>query len=59
MANTLAMTYPLARALQVYTLGEPQGVVKKYVDWMKSEAGQKVVDTSGYVRLPAQARPKP
>jgi len=59
VANTLAKTYPIARSLQVYTLGEPQGAVKKYVDWMMSDAGQKVVEASGYVPLPAAARVKP
>ena len=59
VANTLANTYPIARSLQVYTLGEPQGAVKKYIDWMMSGAGQKVVETSGYVPLPAEARAKP
>ena len=59
VANTLAKTYPIARSLQVYTLGEPQGAVKKYIDWMLSDAGQKVVEASGYVPLPAEARAKP
>ncbi len=59
VANTLAKTYPIARSLQVYTLGEPQGAVKKYIDWMMSDAGQKVVEASGYVPLPADARTKP
>jgi phosphate transport system substrate-binding protein len=59
VANTLAKTYPIARSLQVYTLGEPQGAVKKYIDWMMSDAGQKVVEATGYVPLPAEARVKP
>jgi phosphate transport system substrate-binding protein len=59
VANTLAKTYPIARSLQVYTLGEPQGGVKKYVDWMMSDAGQKVVEATGYVPLPADLRTKP
>src|ERR1039458_6225203 len=59
VANTLAKTYPIARSLQVYTLGEPQGAIKKYIDWMLSDAGQKVVEASGYVPLPAEARAKP
>ncbi len=59
VANTLAKTYPIARSLQVYTLGEPQGAVKKYIDWMMSDAGQKVVEASGYVPLAAQARIRP
>ncbi len=59
VANTLAKTYPIARSLQVYTLSEPHGAVKKYIDWMMSDAGQKVVEASGYVPLPAEARRKP
>jgi phosphate transport system substrate-binding protein len=55
MENTLKKTYPIARSLQVYTLGEPQGAVKAYIDWMMSPAGQKIVETSGYVPLPAKA----
>src|ERR1017187_8127815 len=59
VANTLAKTYPIARSLQVYPLGEPQGAVKTYIDWMLSDAGQKVVEASGYVPLRAEARAKP
>jgi phosphate transport system substrate-binding protein len=59
VANTLAKTYPIARSLQVYTLGVPQGAVKAYVDWIMSDAGQKVVEATGYVPLPAEARSKP
>jgi phosphate transport system substrate-binding protein len=51
--NTIAKTYPLARSLQVYTLGEPQGAVKTYVDWMLSNAGQKILQDNGYVPLAA------
>lgn len=53
VANTIAKTYPLARSLQVYTLGEPQGAVKKYVEWMLSNAGQKILQDNGYVPLAA------
>jgi len=50
--NVLNKHYPLARSLQVYTLGEPQGELKKYIDWILSDAGQKVVEESGYVPMP-------
>ncbi len=50
--NTLNHTYPIARPLFMYTLGEPVGQVKKYLDWIHSEAGQKIVTQSGYVPLP-------
>ncbi len=59
VANTLAKTYPLARSLQLYTLGEPRGAVKAYLDWILSDAGQRVVEASGYVPLPEAARVKP
>jgi phosphate transport system substrate-binding protein len=59
VTTTLAKTYPLARSLQVYTLGEPQGAAKAYIDWILSDAGQRIVETSGYVPLPAASRVKP
>jgi phosphate transport system substrate-binding protein len=52
-------TYPLARSLHLYTLGEPQGAVKRYIDWILSDAGQKVVEESGYVPIPPDQRTKP
>lgn len=52
VANTLDKAYPLARSLQLYTLGEPGGEVKKYIDWILSPPGQKVVEESGYVPVP-------
>ena len=57
--NTLNKTYPISRSLLVYTLGEPKGPVKLYIDWMLSDAGQKVVEASGYVPVPAAARVAP
>ena len=59
VANTLSKAYPIARSLQVYTLGEPDGAVKKYINWMMSDAGQKVVEATGYVGLPPDQRAKP
>jgi phosphate transport system substrate-binding protein len=52
-------TYPMARSLHLYTLGEPQGAVKQYIDWILSDAGQKVVEDSGYVPVPPDQRAKP
>ena len=49
MANAQNGSYPITRPLQIYTLGEPQGEVKKYLDWIKSPAGQSVVLELGYV----------
>jgi len=47
--NTVLKAYPLARSLQVYTLGEPQGAVKEYIDWILSPAGQRILEENGYV----------
>ena len=52
-------TYPLARSLHLYTLGEPQGAVKDYIDWILSDAGQKVVEDSGYVPVPPGGTAQP
>ena len=56
--NTLNHTYPIARPLFMYSLGEPSAPVKKYIDWVLSPTGQKIVTQSGYVPLPrAGAQP--
>jgi phosphate transport system substrate-binding protein len=44
-------TYALARPLFMYTLGEPQGAVAAYLEWIKSPAGQKIVSDNGFVPL--------
>jgi phosphate transport system substrate-binding protein len=57
--NATNKSYPLARSLHLYTLGEPTGPVKSYIDWILSDAGQKIVQDSGYVPIPAAERTKP
>jgi phosphate transport system substrate-binding protein len=52
--NTLNKTYVIARPLFLYTIGEPTGEVKKYIDWIQGPAGQKIVEESGYVPVPAK-----
>ena len=46
-------TYPLARSLNMYTLGEPDGETRKYLDWILSPAGQKILEEEGYVPVAA------
>lgn len=41
-------SYPIARPLFMYTNGEPQGEIKKYLDWIMSDAGQCLVAKEGY-----------
>jgi phosphate transport system substrate-binding protein len=49
--TALNKRYPIARPLLVYTLGEPSGELKKYIDWILTDAGQRIVEQSGYVPL--------
>jgi len=55
VANALSKDYAIARSLHLYTLGEPTGAVKDYVDWILSPAGQAIVEESGYVPLTPSA----
>lgn len=43
--------YPLARYLYMYTRNKPTGAIKKYIDWILSEEGQKLVKQAGYFPL--------
>lgn len=52
IASTLDKSYPIARPMFMYTAGEPADHVKRYLDWIVSDAGQKLVETTGYVPLP-------
>jgi phosphate transport system substrate-binding protein len=51
IATVLDKSYPIARPMFMYTPGEPAPHVKKYLDWIHSDAGQAVVEHSGYVPL--------
>jgi phosphate transport system substrate-binding protein len=53
VANALNKSYPLARSLLLYTLGEPEGATRSYIDWILSPAGQKIVEESGFVPVMA------
>jgi len=45
--------YPVARALYCYTNGEPSGMVKEYLDWIKGAEGQAIVKELGFVPIAA------
>lgn len=45
-------TYPIARPLYMYTPGVPTEHTQKYLDWIHSDEGQKIVEESGYVPIP-------
>jgi phosphate transport system substrate-binding protein len=42
-------SYPISRALHMYTDGEPSGTIKEYLDYVKSDAGQAIVKELGFV----------
>ena len=51
LENVLAKSYPIARPLYMYSLGEPMGEVKAYLDWILSAEGQQIVQQLGFVPL--------
>lgn len=54
--TTLDGTYPIARPLYMYSLGTPSEQLKKYLSWLLSEEGQKVVVETGYIPLTEEQR---
>jgi phosphate transport system substrate-binding protein len=44
-------TYPIARPLYMYTSGEPTGAIKEFLDWIRSDDGQRIVEELGFVPL--------
>jgi phosphate transport system substrate-binding protein len=49
--TVLDSSYPISRPLFMYTIGEPQGETAKYLDWIKSDDGQRVLLNKGYPPL--------
>ncbi len=44
-------SYPLSRGLYMYSNGKADGAKKAYLDWILSDAGQKLVADQGFVPL--------
>jgi phosphate transport system substrate-binding protein len=53
--NVVNGTYPISRPLYIYTNGEPQDVVKMFIDYVLSEAGQKIVFETDFIPIRKQA----
>ena len=49
IANVLAGTYPISRALNMYTNGEPTGVSLEFLKYIDSTEGQAIVEDEGFV----------
>lgn len=43
--------YPISRYLHFYTLNQPIGPVKDFIDWVLSPAGQRIIKNNGFVSL--------
>ena len=48
MENIKSGNYPVSRFLFMYVKNKPTGVLKQYIDWTLSDAGQKIVGEVGY-----------
>ncbi|WP_373048864.1 phosphate ABC transporter substrate-binding protein [Vulgatibacter sp.] len=59
LENVTSGKYPISRSLFMYTAGEPTGAVKAYIDYAKSDAGQKIASEVGYYPLPKKAAAAP
>ena len=55
VANVQKKTYPLSRPLFAYTNGEPQGIVRLFLDFTLSPRGQKQFMETGFVPIPVGA----
>jgi phosphate transport system substrate-binding protein len=50
-ATILNGSYPISRNLTMLTNGEPSGLVKAFIDFILSDAGQDIVAEEGFIRL--------
>ncbi|MDD5465825.1 MAG: phosphate ABC transporter substrate-binding protein [Candidatus Omnitrophica bacterium] len=49
--NVLSGKYPISRPLFLYTNGEPQGLIRKFVDYALSKEGQDIVVKTDFVPI--------
>jgi len=49
--NVVNGSYPVMRYLNYITDGEPEGIVKEYIDYCLSAAGQQIAADEGYIKL--------
>jgi phosphate transport system substrate-binding protein len=43
--------FPIARNLNLITADKPAGAIKQFIDYLLSEEGQKIVESSGYIPI--------
>jgi len=49
--NVISGKYPISRPLFLYTNGQPQGLIKKFVDYSLSKEGQEIVVKTDFVPI--------
>jgi phosphate transport system substrate-binding protein len=52
MDNVVSGKYPISRQLFFYTVGQPEGMVKDFIDWTLGEKGQSICAEVGYYPIP-------
>lgn len=50
-ANVVSGDYPIVRTLHLMTKGEPSELEQAFLDFVKSEKGQQVVEEQGYIKM--------
>ncbi len=56
LENVVNGTYPISRYLYLYTVGQPEGAVKHYINWVLGTQGQKICEEVKYYPLPEKQR---
>ncbi len=49
VANVIAGTYPISRALNMFTNGNATGIAEEFLKYIDSDEGQAIVDEEGFV----------
>ncbi len=49
-------SYPISRYLYFYTVGEPEGAARHFINWVRAGVGQKICEEVHYYPLPADKR---
>lgn len=51
VATVVDGTYPISRPLFMYTKGKPKGLCARFIDFVLSPKGQKIVEEEGFVKV--------
>jgi len=51
LQNVISGKYPISRPLFLYTNGEPNGIIKEFIDFVLSSEGQKIVEETDFVPI--------